>query len=309
MRIEKPFGVRTMELKEIKKKFFLVFEGEKTEYQYFIGVNEYKVDLNISALVEIKPLMRSVGHENISNPKRIVQQLIKHMTETVENGISCESIIERICDYLFHELRVSENSIVNSKVITSGLVELSKNKFGLSLESIVTNINALLTEYEKYLKTQYNIENSAELIAEYIKESEVVFDKEYDKVCIIVDRDKQSFKPEQYDYVLEQCQKYQFNFYVSNPCFEFWLLLHYPDVDKLDKQAVLENKKATSKKKLTEKLLCEKLIGYKKNSLKFECIKDKVDLAIEQEKVFCEVIEELKTNLGSNIGTLITCMR
>lgn len=286
MRIEKTFGVRTIVPKEIKKKFFLVFEGEKTEYQYFKGVNEYKEELKISALVEIKPLMRSVGHENISNPKRIVQQLIKHITETIESGISCESIIERICDYLFHELGVSENSIVNSKVIISGLMGLSKDKFGLSPESIVTNINAILTVYEDYLKTQYNIENSAELIAEYIKNSEIVFDKEYDKVCIIVDRDKQSFKSEQYDYVIEQCKKHQFDFYVSNPCFEFWLLLHYPDVDKLDEQAILENKKVTSKKKLTEKLLSERLIGYKKNSLKFECIKDKIGFAINQEKIF-----------------------
>lgn len=311
MRVAKQFGVRTIVPKETKRKFFLVFEGEKTEYQYFEGVNSNKAELNISALVEIKPLMRSTGHETTSNPKRIIQLLIKHMTETIESGISCELIIERICDYLFYELEISENSIVNSKTITDGLTELSKSKFGLVPESIVTDVNIILIEFEQHLKTKYNIEHSAELIAEYIKNSEVVFDKDFDKVCIIVDRDKQSFKAEQYDYVREQCLKHQFDFYVSNPCFEFWLLLHYPDADKLDKQAIWENRRVrvNSKKKLTEKLLAEKLIGYKKNSLNFECIKDKIDLAIEQEKNFCEDIEKLKTDLGTNIGLLMTLMK
>lgn len=309
MRIAKQFGIRTIIPKEPKRKFFLVFEGEKTEYQYFEGVNTNKVELNINALVEIKPLMRSTGHETTSNPKRIIQLLIKHMTETIESGISCELIIEQICDYLFCELEISENSIVNSKTITEGLTELSKSKLGFLPESIITDVKTILSEFEEHLRANYNIEHSAELIAEYIKNSEVVFDKDYDKVCIIVDRDKQSFKAEQYDFVREQCLKHQFNLYVSNPCFEFWLLLHYPGADSLDKQAILENRRVTSKKKLTEKLLSEKLVGYKKNSLNFECIKDKIDLAIEQEKNFCEDIEDLKTDLGTNIGLLMTLMK
>jgi hypothetical protein len=144
MRVAKQFGVRTIVPKEPKRKFFLVFEGEKTEYQYFVGVNANKVELNISALVEIKPLMRSLGHETTSNPKRIIDQLIRHITETIESGISCELLIEQICDYLFYELEISENSIVNSKIITEGLTELSKNKFRLLPESTITDAKAVL---------------------------------------------------------------------------------------------------------------------------------------------------------------------
>lgn len=73
MRVAKQFGVRTIIPKETKRKFFLVFEGEKTECQYFDGVNSNKAELNISALVEIKPLKRSTGHETTSNPKRITR--------------------------------------------------------------------------------------------------------------------------------------------------------------------------------------------------------------------------------------------
>ncbi len=39
--------------------------------------------------------------------------------------------------------------------------------------------------------------------------------------------------PEQYDYVLEQCNIRKYGFYITNPCFEFWLLMHFDDVNRL----------------------------------------------------------------------------
>lgn len=309
MRVAKAFGVRDTETKEIKRKFFLVFEGEKTEYQYFVGVNKYKSELNINALVEMKILMRSSGKESISNPKRVVEQLIRYLTETLDNGITCESIVEQVCDYLFYELEISEGSLVNSKSITAGLTSLLQNKFNLLTESKVHDVKDILNEFEIYLKSIYNIEYSSELIEEYINKPDIVFDKKYDRVCIIVDRDKQSFKSDQYDYVYQQCTNFDFDLYVSNPCFELWLLLHFPEADKLNRIELLENKRISSNKKYIDDLLSQKLIGYKKNALNFDIIKDNIDLAIEQEKEFCQDIRKLKHECGTNIGLLIIQMR
>jgi len=309
MRIAKQFGVRTQEPIEAKRKFFLVFEGEKTEFQYFSGVNAHKAELGISALIEIKLLMRSTGHESTSNPKRIIQLLVRHMTETVENGITCGLLIEKICDYLFYELGLSENSILNPRTVADGLKRLSQKRFGLASDSVVSDVNAVLAEYEEYLKKKYNIENSAGTIAEYIKGSEVVFDKDYDRVCIIVDRDRQSFRADQYDYVLEQCREHGFDLFVSNPCFEFWLLLHFPIAGHIDRKAALQNKRTSSRKNYVEALLSDYMDGYKKNAVNFSILKDRVSLAVEQEKLFCEDIEGLKTKLGTNVGRLIALMR
>jgi hypothetical protein len=314
VRLARPFGERTTasQSREVKRKFFLVFEGEKTECQYFEGINDYRNELRIDALVEMRHLLRSTGREHESNPKRIIEQLIKHLTETIKYGISCESLIERICDYLFVDTKIAhKNSVINQLVVQSDLRQFFTGKLGYSPKSIVTNIQNVLVECEAFLKDKYGFEHSADLIAEYIVSSEVILDKEFDIVCLIVDRDQQSFKMEQYDYVLNECLKHHFEFYVTNPCFEFWLLLHCHGINELDRRALLENHKDKLGKRYIQKELVERLNGSynKKKEINFECFKDKVDLAIKQAQNYCEDIRELKTNLGSNVGKLITGMR
>lgn len=50
---------------------------------------------------------------------------------------------------------------------------------------------------------------------------------EADEVCLIVDRDSDSFSEEQYLKVLNGCEENNYNFYLSNPNFELWLLFHF----------------------------------------------------------------------------------
>ncbi|MEA3422876.1 MAG: RloB domain-containing protein [Bacillota bacterium] len=63
----------------------------------------------------------------------------------------------------------------------------------------------------------------------------------------MVDRDKGSFvnhpNNNQYAYVVEKCRENGIDFYLTNPCFEFWLLLHFDEVHQLDKTSLLEKKK------------------------------------------------------------------
>ena len=52
--------------------------------------------------------------------------------------------------------------------------------------------------------------------------------------------------------VLKTCREKGFRFYVSNPCFEFWLLLHFDEVFDLDRDKLLENPQVTAKRRYTE---------------------------------------------------------
>ncbi len=63
-----------------------------------------------------------------------------------------------------------------------------------------------------------------------IENSKITYSEDFDRVCFIIDRDKDSFTKEQYDYVLGKCHEHNFGFYLTNPCFEFWLLLHFDDI-------------------------------------------------------------------------------
>lgn len=70
---------------------------------------------------------------------------------------------------------------------------------------------------------------------------DITFASGIDKIVLVVDRDASSFSTEQYDYVLNKCQKEGYEFLVSNPCFEFYLALHLSDCKHLDIDKLSEN--------------------------------------------------------------------
>ena len=127
-----------------------------------------------------------------------------------------------------------------------------------------------------------------------------------DKLCIIADRDFHSFKENQYDELLKAVNEGRVKLFISNPNFEFWLLLHYDDCKSLDKNKLLENKKIGNRT-YTEICLKEILQGsYSKTSIKFEKnYKDRIHIAIENSKKYETNVNKLKSSLGTNMGLLI----
>ena len=127
-----------------------------------------------------------------------------------------------------------------------------------------------------------------------------------DKLCIIVDRDKQSFTDLQYDVLLKAEKNGEIKFCITNPCFEFWLLLHFTDCTEYDKLFLVNNEKVGNRTYI-EKCLMEKLGGsYSKTRLKFQDnYKDKIKIAIENAKKYSLITEDLKEKIGTTIGLLI----
>ena len=124
-----------------------------------------------------------------------------------------------------------------------------------------------------------------------------------------MDRDRKSFTVNQYEYVLEQCEKRGFGLYLTNPCFEFWLLMHFDDVKELDKERLFENPLVSSKRRYSEEELRKRVPGYKKSKYDAIGLVRNVDTAIDNEKQFCETLNELENKIGSNLGLLIGEMR
>ena len=199
-------------------------------------------------------------------------------------------------------------SKISKEISSKEIIEDIKNEIE-SLDDIVENIEEdceifLDIIIKKLFFTIEEIPNILETILKNIKNEQITYSEDIDKMCLIVDRDKKSFKEEQYNYVKEECKKKNFKLYVTNPCFEFWLLLHFDEVHLINKEKLLENKRASLKVRFVESEL-KKYFPYNKNKYNAELLIEKIDLAIENEKKFCENIEELKDKLGSNIGLLI----
>ena len=197
--------------------------------------------------------------------------------------ISKKSNLKEVIEDIENEIEFLENTVKNIE------------EDCITLLSIIT---------KKVFLVKEEIANILEKVLENIGNQQITYSEDIDKMCLIVDRDKKSFKEEQYNYVKEECKRKNFKFYVTNPCFEFWLLLHFDEVHSINREKLLENKRASSKVRYVESEL-KKYFPYNKNKYNAELLIEKIDLAIENEKRFCEDIEELKDKLGSNIGLLI----
>ena len=308
MREKRNFAERTKISKEdrTRKKYFLVFEGSRTEEIYFDTINELKGKIGINPLIEIISIERTYSEYGWSNPKKILEQLLKDLEEIEDGKLSYKTLVDKIMEIIVEDKNFSLK--ISKKSNLKEVIEDIENEIE-SLENTVKNIEedcitllSIITK--KVFLVKEEIANILEKVLENIGNQQITYSEDIDKMCLIVDRDKKSFKEEQYNYVKEECKRKNFKFYVTNPCFEFWLLLHFDEVHSINREKLLENKRASSKVRYVESELT-KYFPYNKNKYNAELLIEKIDLAIENEKRFCEDIEELKDKLGSNIGLLI----
>ena len=209
--------------------------------------------------------------------------MIEDLETKKEENMFLKTLFDKIIDY-FHQNEIIANNRVLKKAIWKTMEQVCKEKLEKTPEDIID-------------------------IPEIIKFGDLSYEEDFDEICLIVDRDKESFIESQYEYVKEKCLEKGFRFCVTNPCFEFWLLMHSEKVFDLDQEKLLENPKITSKRRYAEYELHKIYPSYKKSNYKAEEFVENIDTAIKNEKEFCEDVEGLKDSIGSNIGFLIEDMR
>ena len=314
MRERRTFAERTKALKsdEANRKVFLVYEGAGTEVLYFDALKTRKEDVGINPLIELVPIIRSYSEDGWSNPKKILDRVIENLEEDKTGRITYESLLNRIMDYFYDE-KVLTTSRVQADAVWKLMNDGCRNILQKPLSAVVANLGEDCKSIIAYLNQESEIANIVADISDIVKTSVITYAEGFDKICLIVDRDKESFlakqENNQYQYVLEKCKEKGFDFYVTNPCFEFWLLLHFDEVMELERDMLLENPKVTAKRRYTEHELRKLLKGYCKSHYNAVSLIDKVDTAIRNVKVFCNDIERLKDEVGSNLGDLIMDLR
>lgn len=314
MRESRTFAERTKVLKtdESKKRYFLIFEGASTEKIYFETLENKRDDVGIDLLIELVPIIRSYSEDGWSNPKKILDRIIANLEEEETGQFTYESLLNRIMDYLYDEKILTTSKVQAHAlwgILKEGCEKILKRCLNDNVDNLVEDCNKLT----EYLNQESDVVNIVDDISDIIRASNITYDNRFDEICLIVDRDKESFlatsENNQYAYVLETCREKGFGFYVSNPCFEFWLLLHFDEVFDLDRDKLLENPQATAKRRYTEHELRKLLPEYSKEEYKSIKLVLNVDKAVENEHRFCEDIEKIQNELGSNIGVLISLMR
>lgn len=130
---------------------------------------------------------------------------------------------------------------------------------------------------------------------------------------IVIDRDCGSHSIEQMKQVVKKCREKKYLCYITNPCMEFWQLLHVSDVASEYSELlgdILRNKLDEKDNSFVSNLLYEKTGQRKAIQVKtFEKFYlPNVDLAIERAKGFASE-DRLLEELGSNLWELIELLR
>ncbi len=314
MREKRNFAQRTKVLAsdEVKKKYFLVYEGEETEQIYFDEVSLCRSKLGINPLIELVPVVRSYSEWGWSNPKKILDRILTNLKENKSHTVSYETLLNWIMEYLQEE-KILTTSKTQAKAMWDTLLWVCSEKLHVGLEGTVEDIEGTCAKIASYFVDAAGINNIVEDVPKIIKNRSITYAEGLDKICFIVDRDRESFVShpgnDQYRYVLDKCLENGFGFFLSNPCFEFWLLLHFDEVMKLNTTMLLENPKVTSKRRYTEQQLRTLLPGYSKAKYDVEKLVQKIDVAIANEKKFCEDDQALEYSIGSKVGLLIEELR
>lgn len=293
MRIDAKFASeRKSEEHDFIPKFIIVSEGSETEPKYFAGLNKSILTDNI----EVVNLLRDFSKITNSHPKHLIN-VAKEFFLNQEEKMKIGEFKERISNYLIETEKPDQIESVKNKISI-----IHKNDdHQISFEEVPK----ILIEIFKYTIYSEMI-NEFEL---YIKSQNITYSPYIDSVNIVVDRDRQNFKEDQYKGLINECKCNNINLYVSNPCFELWLLMHVDNFEKFSSEKLFENGKVNKHTKFLEKCLKDNLkSGYKKGNIDFSKFEPCVNKAIKRSKEFETDIELLENTLGTNVGILVEKM-
>ena len=262
---------------EPKCVVFLSTEGTKTEVQYFKYIDKYREQIGINAIVHVEVLRR---YDTNSDPENVLE-LLEEYIQFREN-----KMFERIID----SLRLKNYSIdfIKSYLENSpDILQKDRNRF-----------NAVLREEQLDL-----------LYLDFLSR----YQGKDDLFGIVIDRDCGSHSIEQMKQVVKKCREKKYLCYITNPCMEFWQLLHVSDVASEYSELlgdILRNKLDEKDNSFVSNLLYEKTGQRKAIQVKtFEKFYlPNVDLAIERAKGFASE-DRLLEELGSNLWELIELLR
>ena len=262
-----------------KRVVFLSVEGAVTEVQYFKHLGEHIIKNNDTVLhVEVLQRKRNDGH---SSPEHVIELLNEYM----------EVRDKELPELWMKRLKNDYSQEVIAQLITKDLdADLSKTEHEICDALLIAGIDL---QYRKFLKGISSTDDR-------------------DIVAAIIDRDGgeggRSRK------IIESCitesSHKGYRLFLTNPCFEFWLLLHLCDVEVeyADKQADLLKNETVSNQHTYVSREVSNRAGHAKNinKKKFcDYYLPNILRAIEGAKTFATELLDILDNVGTNLPDLL----
>lgn len=265
------------ETQSIKRVVFLSVEGEVTERRYFEFVRESRETLGIKSVVEIHVLRRG---NSSSSPEKVVELLENYLEVRNNNDFLAE--VDKL------ELKHYDKEFIHKYLEAPDTIDVKEKR-----------------QFEGFLKEE-QLDLTYLLFLNKFKGSD---NGENDVFGIVIDRDAGNHSPENMARIFDECDEKGYRCFLTNPRFEFWLLLHVADVkseypDELEK--MLDFNDETVDKHLLEKTGGGKKIQRKTFDTYFL---PNIDTAIERANGLCTSRNELLDQLGSTLGELFELLR
>ena len=259
---------------DAKRAVFLSVEGDHTERNYFEHLSKCA---NVVVHIEVLRRKRGSGY---SDPQHVIE-LLKEYIEIREGEVIPEELPEDFStSFSKEEIKLFLDQ--SDELPKKKLEEMKREflKFGIDLE------------YRKYLRE---------------------FNNEGDYFAVVFDRDKKSNSRELLVECIKKSKECGYGCYLSNPCFEFWLLLHLCNikeeyVNRLDQ--FLENPILSNSHTFTS-LQVYQHAGHKKriSAAKFdENYKTRIQNAITHSKEFALSLDDILDELGTNMADLLNVL-
>ncbi len=223
-----------------KRRITLTFEGAKTEFRYF---NDLKYSGMVSDNINLVPRKKGIGERNFSNPKTIASLLVDYVKYKQGQGFSTNlfsvMVINSIEEKYPRLIGYDDAGTFVKNVKREIMRQKAADDCKVLDEELALCISA------DYLKRSLNRDISIDIRDKPDPFNSNMPDSMY---YLVVDRDDNSFTEEQVEEVVEICRDEGFQLIITNPCFELWLLLHFP----VNKETLI--KRATKCKNLKEEL-------------------------------------------------------
>lgn len=265
------------ETQSIKRVVFLSVEGEVTERRYFEFVRESRETLGIKSVVEIHVLRRG---DSSSSPEKVVELLENYLEVRNNNDFLAE--VDKL------ELKHYDKEFIHKYLEAPDTIDVKERR-----------------QFEGFLKEE-QLDLTYLLFLNKFKGSD---NGENDVFGIVIDRDAGNHSPENMARIFDECDEKGYRCFLTNPRFEFWLLLHVADVkseypDELEKMLDFNDE-------TVDKHLLEKTGGGKKIQRKtFDAyFLPNIDTAIERANGLCTSRNKLLDQLGSTLGELFELLR
>ncbi len=296
MRIGNSSLERKSEYLDLVPKIFVMMEGTETEPLYF-----KELFSNIKN-IEYLPFERDLTDLGWSNPL-VLMNAIKLELSTEQIDLTYREFIPFLIRYLkrdnsdldvslfkkeFNDLLtkqrvINKNQIMDEAVVESALKQLKETAFKNLVYSGLSDFKNTFTS---------------------LRDESSPYNPSTDRLILIIDRDKESFSTSQFMKVLKEAENNNVEIFITNPCFEFYLALHFSDLKHISEIDILENKK-TDGITFCHNLLLGYDPTYTKGYYDTKKYLNKIDTAKVNIQKYENNLTRLENKVGSNLDSLL----